>query len=172
MCIAPSFAQAPLAPRGEGRNPDHEISTPIVISGAQPGPGMWKVSKGDHVLWVLGTLSPLPKSMEWQSRDVEAVFAQAQEVMSAPGCRLEREYRVLPGPDAGAETDRHPQESGWRQSAAEGAGGHVRALVGVEAQVHRQRPWHRDVAAALRRHQAVRRCDRQVRPDQSSDIDR
>jgi hypothetical protein len=45
---------------------------------------MWKVSKGDHVMWVLGTMSPLPKKMEWESREVEDVLAQAQEVLRGP----------------------------------------------------------------------------------------
>jgi uncharacterized protein YbaP (TraB family) len=42
---------------------------------------MWKVSKDDHVLWVMGTLEPLPKKMTWRSREVEDVLAQSQEVL-------------------------------------------------------------------------------------------
>lgn len=57
---------------------------PVVVTGEQPGPGLWKVSKGGHVLWVLGTLSPLPKDMRWKSHDVEAVAASAQEVLTEP----------------------------------------------------------------------------------------
>ena len=34
---------------------------PIVVSGVQPGPGLWKVSRGGHVLWVLCVLSPVPR---------------------------------------------------------------------------------------------------------------
>lgn len=56
----------------------------VVVSGVQPGPGLWKVSKGEHVLWVLGTLSPLPKRMSWESREVEGVIAQAQRVLLTP----------------------------------------------------------------------------------------
>ncbi|MFT4196796.1 MAG: TraB/GumN family protein [Pseudoxanthomonas sp.] len=62
----------------------------VVVSGAQPGPGMWKVSDAQgHVLWVLGTLSPLPKRMEWRSQDVEAAIASSQEVLSAPYAALD-----------------------------------------------------------------------------------
>ena len=50
----------------------------VVVSGVQPGPGMWKVSKGDHVLWVLGVQSPLPKKMQWHSPDVETAISQSQ----------------------------------------------------------------------------------------------
>lgn len=67
--------------------PEQEIRdmAAVVVTGVQPGPGMWKVSKGEHVLWVMGTLTPLPKGMSWLSRDVEAVIAQADEVLDPPG---------------------------------------------------------------------------------------
>jgi len=57
---------------------------PIVVTGALPGPGRWKVSRNGHVMHVLGTVSPLPKRMEWISRDVERVLAQSGEVVFAP----------------------------------------------------------------------------------------
>jgi hypothetical protein len=53
----------------------------MVVSGAQPGPGMWKVSKGDNVLWVMGMQSPLPKKMDWVSRNVDKIIAQSDEVL-------------------------------------------------------------------------------------------
>ncbi|MEW5297370.1 MAG: hypothetical protein WDW36_000583 [Sanguina aurantia] len=31
----------------------------VSVSGVQPGPGLWKVSRNGHVLWVLGTLEAL-----------------------------------------------------------------------------------------------------------------
>ena len=71
--------------------PPDPVSTleTVVVTGAQPGPGMWKVSKGDHVLWILGTLNPLPRKMEWISRDVEATIAQSQEVVLGPSATIE-----------------------------------------------------------------------------------
>jgi TraB/PrgY/gumN family len=53
----------------------------MVVSGAQPGPGMWKVMKGDNVLWIMATQSPLPKKMDWVSRQVEKTIAQSDEVL-------------------------------------------------------------------------------------------
>jgi hypothetical protein len=79
-----SQAQAQSAPEGEIRDLDV-----VVVSGVQPGPGMWKVSRGEHALWVLGTISPLPKRMEWEARDVEAIIAQAQEYIEPPGVRVD-----------------------------------------------------------------------------------
>jgi hypothetical protein len=61
----------------------------VSVSGVQPGPGLWKVSKGDHVLWVLGTLDLLPKHMDWQARDVEAVIAESQQVLDRPQVKVD-----------------------------------------------------------------------------------
>ncbi|QCO68114.1 TraB/GumN family protein [Luteimonas yindakuii] len=56
----------------------------LVVSGTQPGPGMWKVSWGDNTLYILGTVSPLPRRMEWESAEVEAVVARSQAVIAPP----------------------------------------------------------------------------------------
>ncbi len=60
----------------------------IVVSGEQPGPGLWKVSKGEHVLWILGTLSPLPEKMTWTTKEIEATIADSQQVIIGPSANL------------------------------------------------------------------------------------
>ena len=57
----------------------------IVIEGKRPGPGVWKVSKDGHVMWVFGLYSPLPQKMEWDSSRVERLIAGSQEVLLPPG---------------------------------------------------------------------------------------
>ncbi len=54
----------------------------VLVIGEQPGPGLWKVSKGDHALWIVGTHAPLPKKMIWRSKQVEALVAESQEVIA------------------------------------------------------------------------------------------
>jgi predicted NUDIX family NTP pyrophosphohydrolase len=61
----------------------------VVVEGRRPGPGVWKVSKGDHVMWVFGLYSPLPQKMEWDSARVERLVAKSQEVLTRPGARME-----------------------------------------------------------------------------------
>lgn len=56
----------------------------LVVRGTQPGPGLWKVSHGGHVLWILGTLAPLPRDIQWQSAEVEDAIMQSQQVLAAP----------------------------------------------------------------------------------------
>ncbi|HEY5849487.1 MAG TPA: TraB/GumN family protein [Lysobacter sp.] len=87
LAVGPAAAQEPLPPI-------RDMET-LVVSGMQPGPGMWKVSRDDHTLYVLGTLSPLPKRMEWESRDVENVIAQAQEVIEAPSVRIDSNIGIF-----------------------------------------------------------------------------
>jgi uncharacterized protein YbaP (TraB family) len=55
----------------------------VVIEGKHEGPRMWRVARGDHVLWILGTISPLPRKMTWQSDSVETVLHETQEVLPA-----------------------------------------------------------------------------------------
>lgn len=62
-------------------SPKSDIIDYVLVSGEQPGPSLWRVSKDDHVLWILGTWGPLPKRITWRSRAVEAVIAQSQEII-------------------------------------------------------------------------------------------
>lgn len=79
--LAQDGAAAPLPPiRDEAA---------VVVTGTLPGPGMWKVSRDGHVMHVLGTVSPLPERMEWISRDLEQVLAQAGEVVLSPSYTLD-----------------------------------------------------------------------------------
>lgn len=56
----------------------------VIVDGTQPGPGLWLVRKGNHDLWILGTISPLPAKMQWQTRQIDEVIANAQEVIYPP----------------------------------------------------------------------------------------
>ena len=49
---------------------------------------MWRVSNGEHELWILGTLDPLPKHMNWRSRDVERVIARSQALLAPPTVKV------------------------------------------------------------------------------------
>ena len=81
LAVPVAFGQASTdsAPRKESA-PLEEV----LVTGEQPGPGLWKIIHGDHVLWVLGTQSPLPKKMTWRSSEVEKVIAESQELLTNP----------------------------------------------------------------------------------------
>jgi hypothetical protein len=61
----------------------------VLIIGEQPGPSLWKVYKDNHVLWVLGTLSPLPKKMQWRSQQAENALRNSQELLLPPNTKLD-----------------------------------------------------------------------------------
>jgi hypothetical protein len=67
----------------------------VVVIGEQPGPALWRVRSGDHVLWLLGGVSQLPGKVTWRSRQLETVLATSQEVILdngvASGPRSKRE---------------------------------------------------------------------------------
>ncbi len=86
---SPPFPAASPSGSGTPARPEIRDLDTVVGSGLQPGPGMWKVSKGDNVLYILGTLSPLPRRMEWVSKDVEATIAMAQAVIEPPSVDLD-----------------------------------------------------------------------------------
>lgn len=61
----------------------------VVVTGIQPGPGLWQIRKGDHTLWVMATLSPLPKRIEWEPRELDALVARADRVLTLPGVDID-----------------------------------------------------------------------------------
>jgi uncharacterized protein YbaP (TraB family) len=81
---AAAAAAAATVPPEIAAPPTEAILQTVVVRGNQPGPGLWKVTKGEHTLWVLGTLSPLPREMHWLSGEVEATIAKSQEVLGVP----------------------------------------------------------------------------------------
>jgi len=56
----------------------------IVVLGKVPGPDLWKVSKDDNVMYILGTLSPLPKRMDWNFKPIEEVIQSSQALLLPP----------------------------------------------------------------------------------------
>ncbi len=98
LCAAPSLAQtadpgaAPAAAVSTAGDEAPVAPEQILVVGQKPGPGMWKVSKGEHVLWIFGTYSPLPVKMDWRSHEVEAVIKRSQEYLAPPVSRVEASY--------------------------------------------------------------------------------
>jgi hypothetical protein len=89
LCLlaAPAWSQTEAVPGGlQAVQAEASAAVPekIVVLGQRPGPGLWKISKGDHVLWVFGTYSPIPKNMQWRSQQVETILAGSQEYLAPP----------------------------------------------------------------------------------------
>ncbi len=98
LAFANAFAQTP-EPVEEAFVNDTglQVLETMVVSGVQPGPGLWKVSREGRVLWVLGTVAPLPKRMEWNSADVEARIAASGVVLMPPSVSVTAKGAALGG---------------------------------------------------------------------------
>jgi hypothetical protein len=73
--------------QAQSNSPSAIVTPPVeelLVVGEQPGPGMWKVSKGDNTLWVIATHTPVPQNMKWRAKGIRETVAGAQEVLSTP----------------------------------------------------------------------------------------
>jgi uncharacterized protein YbaP (TraB family) len=86
LLLAPALA---LAAASSDEAPLPELET-FVVSGEQPGPALWKVTRKDHTLWILPTYGPLPAQLVWKSRQVEDVIRGSQEVYALAQIPVER----------------------------------------------------------------------------------
>lgn len=62
------------------RAPPTELEE-LTVTGERTGPGMWRVHRGNSQLWILGSISPLPKGITWRSKQVEQVLTTTQRVL-------------------------------------------------------------------------------------------
>jgi uncharacterized protein YbaP (TraB family) len=53
----------------------------LVVTGDRTGPRLWHVHRGAAQMWVLGSLSPLPKGITWRATEVEKVLASTDRVL-------------------------------------------------------------------------------------------
>lgn len=88
LSLLAALACAPVAAPVFAQEAVQAAPEQVLVVGQRPGPGLWKVSKEDHVLWVFGTYAPLPVQMQWRSHEVETILAQSQELIGAPGMSL------------------------------------------------------------------------------------
>lgn len=88
LVCANAFAQT-SAPASSPAQPSSITTLETVsVTGVLPGPGLWKVSRNGHVLWVLGVIPSLPAHMHWRSAEVEQVIAGSQEVIQSPKVKV------------------------------------------------------------------------------------
>lgn len=62
----------------------------VVVTGTHPGPGLWQVrNDAGHVLWIMGTISPLPKRIDWEPRELDLLVQRAGRVLAGPGASVD-----------------------------------------------------------------------------------
>ena len=68
-------------PATENPDSDESAMEVVLVLGEQPGPGLWKVTSGDHVIWILGEISPYPRKVKWTSKRFERLLGNSQELL-------------------------------------------------------------------------------------------
>jgi uncharacterized protein YbaP (TraB family) len=53
----------------------------LVVTGERTGPRLWHVHRGAAQMWVLGSISPLPKGITWRATEVEKLLGSTDRVL-------------------------------------------------------------------------------------------
>ena len=64
------------------------VEEEIQVVGDLPGPPLWKVTKDDHVLWILGTPELVPNDLLWHPDSIEHALAHSSEYLPPPSMRV------------------------------------------------------------------------------------
>ena len=64
------------------------VEEEIQVVGDLPGPPLWKVTKDDHVLWILGTPELVPNDLLWHPDSIEHALAHSSEYLPSPSHRV------------------------------------------------------------------------------------
>src|SRR5262245_54550789 len=82
-CLLIASIATPARSQSTPPPPDSQDATiaEVVVTGDQPGPGLWKATRDGRVLWIYGTVTPKPEGMTWRSRQVPEALDDTQEVI-------------------------------------------------------------------------------------------
>ncbi len=80
VMIALTLLSAGSTPAAIGADQPQTLDE-VVVTSDRSGPGMWDVHRGNAHVWILGSMSPLPKDITWLSTQVEQVLDSAHEVL-------------------------------------------------------------------------------------------
>lgn len=69
----------------------------VLVTGEQPGPGLWRISRGENTMWLLGNQTPLPRRMRWRSDEVQALVASSQAVLASPTLKFDSDIGRIRG---------------------------------------------------------------------------
>ena len=56
----------------------------------QFGPAIWGISKGNHVLWIVGSVAPIQKDLQWSRKNVAELMKTAQVFVAEPSGEFEK----------------------------------------------------------------------------------
>ena len=81
LAAAPSTRADSLPAAAAATAPSPDQLQELVVTGERTGPGLWHVHKGAAHVWILGSISPLPRDITWRSSQVERLLASTNQVL-------------------------------------------------------------------------------------------
>jgi uncharacterized protein YbaP (TraB family) len=79
---------APTPPASNAPVQDWTNVEVVVVTPDHPGPAMWHVAKGQSEVWIIPTVSPTPKDLQWDSTEVQSLLKGAKGVILPPRASL------------------------------------------------------------------------------------
>ncbi len=90
LLAAPALAQPPAEPAPPAAPPaapsadESAVVQELLVVGRRPGPALWRVTRGDAEVVILGGLSPIPHSLQWDHGRVERALQGAAMLFLPP----------------------------------------------------------------------------------------
>ena len=89
------FAATPVKAPAPAQPP--VVFAPIVVVGKRATPAIWELHKGNKTLWILGTLYPVPKGVDWDPGPIEQRVAVSQVVLGPMGLSVGEDIGFVRG---------------------------------------------------------------------------
>lgn len=93
LLAAPAYAQSGAAFKVE----EPRLLDTVVVSGSLPAPKLWELTKGEKKLLIMGSLTPTPRAMTWDSATVARRMSQAELVLGPPGISISADTGPIAG---------------------------------------------------------------------------
>lgn len=84
LVVSLILCSAPIAPSPLPVHAQENDTRETLVSGVQPGPPLWKVSNGEHELWIFPLGAVLPRDIIWVNDEVAAIIGAADEAIGMP----------------------------------------------------------------------------------------
>lgn len=86
LLAASAAASGAIAQENDASQPTpvDVVEEEIQVVGDLPGPPLWKATKDDHVLWILGIPELVPNDLLWHPDSVEHALARSSEYLPPP----------------------------------------------------------------------------------------
>lgn len=65
-----------------------EAPEQIVVTGRLPGPPLWKITRGQHTLWLFADLPVVPGDLSWDTSRVAQILSEAEVFVSPPRIKV------------------------------------------------------------------------------------